>query len=438
MGFFFKGKVGWSDGTYLTPEHLYAENEYLENTISNTRFILNNYEDVKSIRIDEILLTRGILSVVEFEGMFSNFQFITYNMEAPTEILSNGDRNGKVYEIREDLSKFAKIIMEKGLLFYLSIDNQEYMVKEWVPNNSDGVILEKILPKLLLTPEHLINNARAAIPVLRIISDKGGFIVDDTYEAPMALINKDKKIYVLLEKFVKFLRNKAIEMASGFFTKINNNKFEDSFIEKMNYSLQYNSIMPEILVLESLLYSKQPPISVFLSLQRIIGSLSLLRFTNLPSLQIYNHYDIYGSINSLISIIIHMINSLKIDGERLQFQYKDTKFILTLPLEVFTPHIKTYLLLEMENEKQRDNLINWIEDARICGTDTESIINIKRVRGLERKIFNTPSFGNRIIVVEVFMQSEYLLPSNSVLLIYNDYNDYIPMNIVLYWRNSPL
>jgi hypothetical protein len=434
---FFNGKIKWSEGLYLSPEHLNEENKYIENSIKNIKNIMNNYENVINFKINEILLSRGVLEIMEFQCMCANFQYIEYHMDWPVEILSNGDKSGTIYEIREDLNKFAKIIMDKGLIFYLCIQPEEFIVLEAIHNNTDVVHVEKIIPKIVLLPEHLIRNTNTCIPVVRIISDKGGFILDPNYIYPITQLKQNTNLYNLLEAFIKFLRNKAVEMASGFFTK-SSGSMEETIIAKLNYSLQYNSIMPEILVLESLLYNEQHPFQIFISLQKIVGYLSLIRFTNLPSCQSYTHYDIYKSISNLIDIITQMVNYLKIDGERLQFHYTNKRFNLLLPLEVFLANIKTYLLIEMDNENEKDTLINWIEDARICDASSEEIINTERVRGLERKIFNTESFGNNIIIVTLNMNSRYLISTNANLIIYNTYSNYLPKNIVLYWRNSSL
>jgi predicted component of type VI protein secretion system len=358
-----------------------------------------------------------------------------YDMASPTKILSNGDKSGNMYEIREDLNNSAKIIIEKGLLFYLCVDKEETLLVDTIHNNNDEILIEKTVENLILVPEHLLKNTNAAIPVVRIISDKGGFVIDSTYQPPITKITKDCQLYQILEKFIKFLRDRAIEMAAGFFTK-NPNDDEATIMEKINYSLQYNSIMPETLVLESLLYNQQHPFNVFLSLQKIIGGLSLLRFTNLPSLQIYNHYDLFASIQNLISIITTMINSLKIDGERIQLEYEEGKFYIQLPIQVFLPSNKTYLLLEMDNENEMDKVTTWIEDARICGGSSEELVNSKRVRGVERKIFPSLLFGNKVLLVELNMQSEYIKPSDGTLYIYNTFSDYLPRSIVLCWRNG--
>lgn len=435
MSSFFKGKVRWWDGLYLSPEHLKEENKYLENAARNVRHILNNYEHVCTLKINEILLTRGILEVMEFQGVFSNLEYVEYDMNSPTEILNNGDKSGHIYEIREDLNKFSKIILEKGLLFYLCIDEQEQTVVDCIATNNDTVTVEKTVPMLILVPEHLLKNTYASLPIIKIISDKGGFIIDENYEAPVTKLSKENHTYILLEKFIKFLRNHVVEIAAGFFTKKENNTV-NSLIEKLNYSLQYNSIMPEILVLESLLDNQAHPLFMFLSLQKIIGSLSLLRFTNLPSVQTYKHQDIYNSISNLVAIITDMINNLKVDGERIQMSYKEEKFNLLLPIESFVPTNKNYLLIEMDSENQKDSIINWIEDARICGADFDTIVTTKRVRGIERKIINTPLFGNKILVIELNFNSEYLAPSKPLLYVYNAYNEVIPKSIIFCWRND--
>ena len=216
-----------------------------------------------------------------------------------------------------------------------------------------------------------------------------------------------------------------METAGGFFIDVNNSNME-GLLDKINYFFKYHSLMPEILVLEALLYGNHHPLYIFLSFQRIIGSLSLLRFTNLPPLQVYEHLDIYKSIHNLMDIIKSMLDNLNTDGEGLQMKLSDNKFSVSLPIEVFTPLIKTYLLLEMENEEDKDNITNWIEEARIYGEGFEEILTLKRVRGINRNILNKTLFGNKILVVEINVHSDFIkMVNNNTLYIYNNINSYL-------------
>lgn len=430
----FKSKVYWWDGLYLSPEHLQEENFYMEESIKNLSNIFSNYITVNNLKINELLLTRGILEIDEFEGMFGNLKYISYNNELPIEISNKGEKNGKIYPITEQLNKFTKIINENGLIMYLTIDNEEFSVKEII----NEVTVEKKINKLMLVPEFSVKDNNKSLPICKIISSKGSFIIDETYIPPINAIKKNSNFFKKIENFIKFLRITTMETAGKFFIDINYNNME-TILDKINYFFKYHSLMPEILVLETLLYGNNHPINIFLSFQRIIGSLSLLRFTNLPPLQVYNHIDIYNSINNLMDIIKGMLDNLNTDGDGIQMKLLDNKFTIQLPIEVFTPLIKTYLLLEMENESDKDNIINWIEEARIYGENYEEILIIKRVRGIERNILNKTLFGNKILVVEINLHSEFLeMNNNSNLYIYNNMSSYIPKSILLCWRSSEI
>jgi predicted component of type VI protein secretion system len=425
----FKGKVHWWDGLYLSPEHLQEENFYTEDSIKSLQNVFNNYITVNKLKINELLLTRGVLEIDEFEGMFGNLKYINYVNDSPTEICHMGEKNGKIYSINQQLNKFAKIINENGLIMYLNIDNEEIFLKETINN----VVVEKKINKLILIPEFSVKDKDKSLPLCRIITSKGGFIIDETYIAPINSIKKNNNFFIKIEDFIKYLRMTTMETAGGFFIDINGTNME-GLLNKINYFFKYHSLMPEILVLESLLYGNHHPLYIFLSFQRIIGSLSLLRFTNLPPLQVYDHLDIYKSINNLMEIIKGMLDNLTTDGDGLQMKFSDNKFSVPVPIEAFTPLIKTYLLLEMEDENEKDNISNWIEEAAIYGEGYEEILIIKRVRGINRNILNKTLFGNKILVVELNIHSEFL-KMNSNLYIYNNMSSYTPKSILLCWRS---
>lgn len=434
MSSFFKGKVHWWDGLYLSPEHLQEENFYTEDSIKSLQNIFNNYTTVNDLKINELLLTRGILEIDNFEGMFGNLKYITYNNQLPIEISDTGEKIGKIYPINQQLNKFSKIINEDGLIMYLTIDDEEFFVKEIINN----VLVEKKIHKLILNPEFSVKDKNKSLPICKIISSKGSFIVDENYIGPINAIKKNNIFFKKIESFIKFLRITTMETAGGFFLDVNGTNME-GLLDKINYFFKYHSLMPEILVLEALLYGDNHPLYIFLSFQRIIGALSLLRFTNLPPLQVYDHLNIYKSINNLMEIIKGMLDNLNTDGEGLQMKLSDNKFSIEMPIEVFTPLIKTYLLLEMEDENDKDNLTNWIEEARIYGSNYEEIIILKRVRGLERNILNKTLFGNKILVVEINVHSEFIkMTNNNSLYIYNSISSYIPKSILLCWRTSEI
>jgi predicted component of type VI protein secretion system len=423
-----QNKIHWWEGLYLSPEHLQEEQNNLDNRVKNFQYILNNYTTVNKLEINQLLLTRGIIQILAFEGMFPNMDYIKYNSE---EIFNNKD---KIYSIKEDINKYNKIINENGgLLIYLTISHEILYVTEEINN----VKIDKIIPKIIITNENSVEDFNKSLPIIRIININGNLVVDDEYVPPMVFFHTSNSFYKKIEEFIKFLRNTAMMTAGEFFTRVNNLDVESIF-NKMNYFLKYNSLMPEILVLESLLLNKGHPQNIFICLQRIIGGLSLLRFTNLPSLQIYNHDNIYESLNTLMNIIKIMLENLKSKGDSMIMKYTNEKFNLELPLEVFTPLIKTYLFIELNNEQEKNEAINWIEEAKIYGEGFEEVVNLKRVSGLERKILNKVLFGNQVIVVEVNMNSEFVQMNNNILYIYNSISTYMPKNILLSWRTEEI
>jgi hypothetical protein len=423
-----QNKVHWWDGLYLSPEHLQEEHNNLSNSIKNLKYILNNYITVNHLEINQLLLTRGIIEILNFEGMFPNMDYIQYNSE---EIINKKD---KIYPIKEDINKYNKIINENGgLLIYLTISDEVVYISEEINN----IKIEKVIPKLIITNENSVENLNKSIPILRIINKNGNLIMDEEYIPPMVFIKQSSNFYKEIEEFIKFLRNTAMMTAGEFFTRVNNLDVE-SILNKMNYFLKYNSLMPEILVLESLLLNKGHPKDIFVCFQKIIGGLSLLRFTNLPSLQIYNHEDIYKSLMDLMNLIKMMLENLQSKGDSMIMKLIDNKFSLEIPMDVFTPLINTYLFIELNNEKEKNDAINWIEEAKIYGKGFDEIINLKRVRGLERKILNKILFGNQIIIVELNMNSEFLQMTNNILYINNSISNYMPKNILLSWRSEEI
>ena len=91
------------------------------------------------------------------------------------------------------------------------------------------------------------------------------------------------------------------------------------------------------------------------------------------------------------------------------------------------------------NEEDKDNITNWIEEARIYGEGFEEMLTLKRVRGINRNILNKTLFGNKILIVEINVHSDFIeMVNNNTLYIYNSINSYVPKSILLCWKSKEI
>lgn len=425
---FKKGAISWRNGVFLSATHLTEEREFIIRQISNIKHLFAFSANVFSLLINEIKLSKGVLEILSVNAMFPNMQYIEYDINDPTVILETGELSGNIYPIREDLNQFAKSIRGKGLMFYLAIDGT-FPIRDLIEQESDTpVMIDKYLLKLKLIPEYLLTN-QIAIPICRIIYNENGFVVDREYMAPNTNISKKEYLYEILTDFIKTLRVSLLETVGNFFT---NNEREDVLINKLYLGLKYNSLMPNLLNLESALMTGDHPKEIFYILQNIIGSLSLLKFTQLPSASTYNHYDIFESINLLVNNILSMLSNIKEEGEKILFDKDEHLFSVDIPEEIFISGNAIYLLIEIENENDRDRAVYWIEEGKISGDNFQD----QRIRGIGRKIKNTNLFGNNILLVELdLLTSRYINRESKKIIISNTLNNnYVPNNISLFWR----
>lgn len=433
---FKKGAITWTNGTFLSAEHLKDERNFLLYQIRNIQHIMHNYTHVESIKFNEIALNRNSLEITHFEGMMNDMQYIEYDSSFPTKILENGEFSGKIYEIKEDLTQYSKLILEKkGLTFHLVIDGDYEIIDSIMDNvNNSTTSVSKSIPKLKLLPEHLLSN-KISIPVCKIIKDEYGLNLDSTYIPPTVFIKQEHPIYNKIVDLSKDLRVSLLDKAAEFFTI---KKTEDAVTTERYAGLYFSSIMPSVLNLESSINSNAHPKELFAFLQAILGSLSLLRFTHMPSARLYNHNDIYNSLSTIIDDILTINNSMEKDGEKDLFDKDENgQFTQNIPSEVFMEENYTYLIMEMQNEKDRTYLINWIEEARICGDNFLEQIKINRIRGIDRTFKDIAIFGNKMLVVELSIaNSKYINLQSKKIICFNNFSGgYEPASISLYWRH---
>jgi hypothetical protein len=161
----------------------------------------------------------------------------------------------------------------------------------------------------------------------------------------------------------------------------------------------------------------------------------------MPSSNIYNHLDIYASLQNLIGAILGINNSMTKDGERILMDKGDNgDFVQDIPADIFIDGNHTYFILEMKDERERSNMMSWIEEARICGDNVREQLLVNRVRGVERAFKEITLFGNNMLIVELnVMNSKYINMQSKKIILFNHFSGgYEPMSVSIYWRSGEL
>lgn len=428
MGDFFKGKrIHWREGVYLTPQHLQQLQNYIDDKVLDVIPIHESYESVINLKIDDLAISNGIFKIQELESVFKNGRYINYKNKLPDQTDN--------YDLSVNLNDYSKVFhAQNQITLYVCFSDKTLTVEESVVDkydSSQSVNLLKDLEKLSILPDHLLMSHHIGIPVAKIMWKNNTFLVDNTYQYPVNIIKDHHVIYANIIDFINEMRTNAATIASQ---HLNHSEKREIVVE------QYQSFFPDVLVLEAkLLTGILTPIDVFMILHKMLGSLSILKFTNLPMVKKYNHYNIAKDIITLMKEISDIFHTLEIFGERIFFKLSNddeninsTFFEMSVNERVLNSS-SLFLLVEIDHINAKDIAIEWIKDCKIIGKNQSKDVIYHRSRGIKRNFTENTNFGENVIVVELLMKSfqEYISVDEKELCVFNTTSSFLPKNISL-------
>ncbi|OED45556.1 hypothetical protein AB836_01530 [Rickettsiales bacterium (ex Bugula neritina AB1)] len=434
MGDFFKGKkIHWSEGIYLTPQHLQQLQDYVDDTIINTTHIREYYEAVLELKIDNLAISKGIFKIQKFIGILKNRKYVNYNCMLPNQ----NDNYDLSIDLQEHSSAFH---INNQIILYICLTDKLTTVEENIVDkydNTQSLNLLKDVENLVIVPDYLLTGNHIGIPIGKVLWKNNIFVIDEDYQYPIVVINNEHVIYKYIVDFINNMRVSAANITSQY---LRDKTKKDLVVEK------YQSFFPDVLVLESKLLSKVLlPIEVFMTLHKIFGSLSILKLTNLPMIKKYNHYNILEDIKNLINDINNILQEFELLGERIFFQLSDDNeyivgnnkfsqsfFHITLDESIFNS-TSLFLLVEMDINNNQQDIIKWIENCKIIGKDKVKEIIYRRSRGIQKQITENTNFGKNIVIVEIIMSSfkELLSINEKELYVFNTISTFLPKTLSL-------
>lgn len=430
--------IQWHEGMFLSPQHFQQLELRSEQVLSHQLHLLSYcHYGVHSLKVDPILLSDGIIRILEIEavmpdGVLINFYESEFNYKLECS-LKEYKEHGK--EVLVHLTMPQRIDGKSSVVSDLprfeSVDFKE--VKD--ENTEDNPIqIPRLIPKLSLSAAEGISSKYVSLPLLKVIFVDDVFIKKD-YVPPKFFITKDMDLWQKCAEIASLIRAKASYISEKW-----KNQIGTPLLQETSNILR--PLIASLVEIESILHAHPlHPFVIYQAMCRIASNVSTLQLSTLPPiLTPYNHFDILKSFEAVFDLIMKNINTLDETFSEVLFQNRDRLFYLKLHAN----YAKNRIFVGVRAKKgvSERQLSTWIEDAIIASDFILETVLIQRITGASRTIMQDedleelmPSRG--VLVFEIKIDHKFIQFEQN-LNIFNpaDSDDNRPAEIVLYIKND--
>lgn len=356
-------KVVWSEGCYLSPQHLQQNDRYTESTIQNiVSFAQAHYYGVLDLGINDSLLKQGVVSLSRLEVVFEDgtvfvptpleVDLLKYNMPANTAKTKlylvitrvTASSNEISYE-SDDIKNTRYNAFEKPLVDTTDSDSDPIMVT-----------LARLNARLMLEDD--IHSSLVKIPIAIVSSNDNSEVeLQESYIPPTLIAQKNSKLYNYVNELYGLLSQKSRSLANAV-----NDPNRGGSLEIIDFLM----LQTVNRYLAYMLHQKQPtnhthPEALFVSLSKLCGDLmTFLPTRKMGDMPIYDHKNLKECYQHLMSNLrISLSTILEQRIIRIDLSQKDSATYVAQTPNAEILDIADFVLAvkaDMPNETLRHNL----------------------------------------------------------------------------------
>lgn len=397
-----KKAVQWHDGMLLRPEHFQQSDRRVEQILHyQLSQSLPFYWGVSHFRIDDVLLSSGIVRILEIEAIMPDGLVISFHID-----------DGDIMELslKEHEKEFKK--GKQSLMVYACIPeyrndaaslNSEYprfksIESGFVVNENTG----EEVPRFACLKPYLHLHAGTeppaqyvSFPILKISNSQNNFVLEQ-FTPPSLQVPLTLELGSMCCHIAQTIRNKAAFLADRVLS-------DQTTFMAVEASQHIRVMTAALLNFEALLQTgKAHPYNLYVALCALAGNLSGLRPNEVPpAFTPYNHNDIFQSFTQVKDYIFYCLDALQEGFTIVTFDQYDRLFKLMMQRDWVQD--KLILAAKASAEMHEKDLITWLSSAVIASKSFVSSVRDKRILGAKRTIIEDD-------------QSLKLMPSKDMLL----------------------
>jgi type VI secretion system protein ImpJ len=310
--------VVWSKGVFLSPQHLQAQDHFVEDSL---RFALDALSfrcwGFLSLQIDNAAIGEGLLQIVTASGLFPDglpFDFADADAPPRSRVLDECFQDGRsacVFYLAIPQSRNGGINVE---LRRTGLSTRFYSELQMLRDeNSSGtekpVSLARKNLKIIADGENL--EGLVTLPLVRVLHTEGGqYRLDDNFIAPTINANASDRLTGILRGLVEVIVSRGGQLA-GVRRQRNQSLADFSASDVANFWLLY-TINTHLPALHQMLHAPQAhPESVYLQLLGLAGALTTFsRVVDPQDLPKYDHERQGRCFVALETILMELLNTV--------------------------------------------------------------------------------------------------------------------------------
>lgn len=387
-------RIQWHEGMLLTPQHFQQEGARVDAQLAWQSLAAQPYGwGVRSLEIDEALLTTGLVRVRTLEAILPNGMAVSYD---------SATAQGPALEL--ELSPWSEAMAQQDLPVYLVLGNTRSLRQPGQPamfRGVESVPVEDEVSQALAAdlPRMVLNLALAAgaVPSAGFISlklmtvHKGNEIVrrgaymPALLEVPAAAAARQRA-----QLLATHMRNKAVFLARQ--TAQPSSRLEDR-LNLLEQKARLSSLILNLPPLEALLRCPVvQPLPLYLALCAQLGPLATLRPGAVPLLPpAYDHADAWPCFDAVLNALTELVAEVSQEWKTCTFGFDGQAFSLAMQPD----WVGTRLVVGLRGQPERE-ATQWMMGAVIGSKTVWTMLSDRRVLGAARvRIDEAPELGLR-------------------------------------------
>lgn len=378
-------RILWRNSSVLYAEHLNKLCDLLEDS---SGYIFSKTQrfsyGIDVLKIDEMALSTGILSISYVEGILPDGTVFMY------------DTQTKNYPLSINLTSFSEELFYTAKKFYLCKDHENFEENKQIISATEEIVPVTYGEPKLKIVEQLPNEN--GFPIAEIFIKGGAFNLREFYP-PVLSVKKSSPMGNSLSKFIIFLRQAILGIKDQII--INNAENLKGLLKDLNESLVKININ---------FINELPPFSLYLSLCECVGKISWNSLL-MPNVPPYDHNHSYYVIQKLLLLITEIITSNRTGYERLEMRKFGDVFSIMIP-EIGQED--ALLVIEPNNDEMR----KWIENTVISSKSFFDDFKTRRFPGISREVVDDTSTE---LVVKLDKMSPYFSAGEELIIFSGNY-----------------
>lgn len=387
-------RIQWHEGMLLTPQHFQQEGARIDAQLAWQSLAAQPYGwGVRSLEIDEALLTTGLLRVRKLEAILPNGMAVSYD---------SATAQGPALEL--DLSPWSEAMAQQDLPVYVVLGNTRSLRQPGQPAMFRGVesmpVEDEVSQALAADLPRMVLNlalAAGAVPSAGYISlklmtvHKGNEIVrrgaymPALLEVPAASVARQRA-----QLLATHMRNKAVFLARQ--TAQPSSRLEDR-LNLLEQKARLSSLILNLPQLEALLRCPVvQPLPLYLALCAQLGPLATLRPGAVPLLPpAYDHADAWPCFDAVLNALTELVAEVSQEWKTCTFGFDGQVFSLAMQPD----WAGTRLVVGLRGQPERE-ATQWMMGAVIGSKTVWTTLSDRRVLGAARiRIDEAPELGLR-------------------------------------------